>query len=65
MEDVELDEYDREALHIVVKEGRRIVGVAMVVFLADNKAKAERMTIRKFFQRREIGRNTISFLHNG
>ena len=61
-EDVELDGHDREALHMVVKERRRVVGTARVMFLADNKAKIERTAIVKPFRRRGIGRNIISFL---
>ena len=61
-EDIELDGHDREALHMVVKEGGRVVGTARVMFMDDNKAKVERAAILKPFRRRGIGRNMISFL---
>ena len=61
-EDVELDGHDREALHMVVEEEGRVIGTARVMFLAEGKAKIERMAIVKLFRRRGIGRNIISFL---
>ena len=60
--DVELDGHDGEALHVVVKAGKRVVGTARVMFLPGNKAKIERMAIRQPFRRRGIGRNIVSFL---
>ena len=61
-EDLELDEHDIEALHMVVKDKERVVGTARVLFLADSQAKLERMAILKPFRHRGIGRGIISFL---
>ena len=61
-EDMELDELDMEAMHMVVKDGEGIVGTARVLFLAANQAKLERMAILKPFRRRGIGKGIISFL---
>ena len=61
-EDLELDEYDMEAMHIVAKDGERIVGTARVLFLAASQAKLERMAILKPFRHRGIGKSIISFL---
>jgi len=61
-EDLELDELDMEAMHVVVKDGERIVGTARVLFLAASQAKLERMAILKPFRRRGIGKGIISFL---
>ena len=61
-EDVEIDGHDREALHMVVEEEGRVIGTARVMFLAEGKAKIERMAIMKLFRRRGIGRNIIFFL---
>jgi len=61
-EDLELDELDMEAMHVVVKDGERIVGTARVLFLAASQAKLERMAILKPFRRRGIGSRIISFL---
>ena len=61
-EDLELDEHDSEALHMVVKDGDKVIGTARVLFLATNQAKLERMAILKPFRRRGIGRRIISFL---
>jgi predicted GNAT family N-acyltransferase len=61
-EDVELDEHDREALHMMVKDGDRVIGTARVLFLATGLAKIERMAVLQPFRRRGIGREIISFL---
>jgi len=62
-EDIELDDYDREALHMVVKDGEKIIGTARVLFLAANQAKLERMAILKPFRRKGIGRRLICYLN--
>jgi len=61
-EDVELDEYDKEALHMVVKDGDRVIGTARVQFLSTSQAKIERMAILKPLRRRGIGSRIIAFL---
>jgi len=61
-EDLELDDHEGEALHMVVKEGERVIGTARVLFLANNQAKIERMAILKPFRRQGVGRRIISFL---
>lgn len=60
---LEFDGNDGEALHMVVKDGERVVGTARVLFLAGNQAKLERMAVLKPFRRRRIGRRIISFLN--
>ena len=62
-EELELDDLDQEALHMVVKDGERVIGTARVLFLTANQAKIERMAILKPFRRRGIGRGIISFLN--
>ena len=62
-EDLELDGHDSEALHTVVKDGKRVIGTARVLFLATNQAKLERMAILKPFRRQGIGSEIISFLN--
>ena len=44
-EDLVFDGHDSEALHIVVKDGQRVIGSARVKFLAGNQAKLERMAV--------------------
>jgi len=61
-EDVELDEDDKEALHMVVKDGDRVIGTARVLFPSDDLAKIERMAVLDPFRRRGIGSRIISFL---
>jgi predicted GNAT family N-acyltransferase len=57
------DGHDREALHMVVKDGERVIGTARVRFLADNQAKLERMAVLKPFRNKGIGRGIVSFLN--
>jgi predicted GNAT family N-acyltransferase len=61
-EDLVFDGHDGEALHMVVKDGQRVVGTARVLFLADNQAKLERMAVLKPFRYKGIGREIVSFL---
>jgi len=62
-EELELDDLDQEALHMVVKDGERVIGTARVLFLTANQAKIERMAILKPFRRRGIGKGIMSFLN--
>jgi predicted GNAT family N-acyltransferase len=61
-EDLVFDGHDREALHMVVKDGERVIGSARVQFLADNQAKLERMAVLKRYRRKGIGREMLLFL---
>ncbi len=38
-EELELDGHDSEALHMVVKDGERVIGTARVLFLATSQTK--------------------------
>jgi predicted GNAT family N-acyltransferase len=58
-EDLVFDGHDREALHMVVKDGERVIGSARVQFLANNQAKLERMAILKRYRRKGIGREML------
>ncbi len=62
-EHLELDGHDSEALHTVVKDGKRVIGTVRVLFLATNQAKLERMAILKPFRRQGVGRGILSFLN--
>ncbi|NWF77156.1 MAG: GNAT family N-acetyltransferase [Chloroflexi bacterium] len=61
-EDLVFDGHDREALHIVVKDGERVIGSARVQFFGDNQAKLERMAILKRYRREGVGRKMLLFL---
>ena len=61
-EDLVFDEHDREALHMVVKDGERVIGSARVQFLTDNQAKLERMAVLKRYRRKGIGKEMLLFL---
>ena len=54
--------HDREALHMVVKDGQTVIGTARVLLLAANQAKVERMTVSKPFRYMGIGSRIIFFL---
>ena len=60
--ELEFDGLDGEALHMVVKDGERVIGTARVQFPIASQAKIERMAILKPFRRKGIGRRIISFL---
>ncbi len=61
-EGLELDGYDREAQHLVVRDGEMVIGTARVLFLAAGQAKIERMAVLKPFRHRGVGRRIVSFL---
>jgi len=61
-EDLVFDGHDRKALHMVVKDGERVIGSARVQFLADNQAKLERMAVLKHYRRKGIGKEILLFL---
>lgn len=61
-EDLVFDGHDGEALHIVVKDGERVIGSARVRFLAGNQAKLERMAVLKRYRRKGVGRGMLLFL---
>jgi predicted GNAT family N-acyltransferase len=61
-EDVVFDGHDREALHMVVKDGKRVIGSARVQLLSDNQAKLERMAVLKRYRHKGIGREMLLFL---
>lgn len=61
-EEEEFDKLDSETLHVVVKDGNRVIGTTRVLFLADSQAKLERIAILKPFRRRGLGRGIILFL---
>jgi len=56
------DDYDGEALHMVVEDRERVIGTARVLFLAANQAKVERMALLEPFRHKGIGKKIISFL---
>jgi predicted GNAT family N-acyltransferase len=56
------DGHDHEALHTVVKDGKRVVGSARIRFLGNNQAKLERMAVLKPYRHRGVGRQMLLFL---
>jgi predicted GNAT family N-acyltransferase len=61
-EDLVFDGRDREAMHMVVKVGEKVIGSARVQFLAGNQAKLERMAVLKRYRRKGIGKEILLFL---
>jgi len=62
-EDLVFDNNDRDALHLVVKDGKRAIGTARVRFIGNNEAKLERMAVSKAFRYKGVGRGIITFLN--
>jgi len=62
-ENEEYDSHDREALHIIVQYGDRIVGTARVRFPATGQAKIERMAVLAPFRRKGIGSGIVTYLN--
>ena len=62
-EELEFDNHDREALHMVANDEERVIGTARILFLTANQAKLERMAVLKPFRRKGIGSGIISFLN--
>ena len=62
-EDLEYDGDDSSALHVVVKDGERVIATARVQFPKTGQAKIERMAVLKSFRRRGIGRRIMDFLN--
>ena len=61
-EDIVFDSNDSEAMHIVVKDEKRVIGTARVLFPSPSVAKIERMAILRPFRGTGIGSRIISFL---
>lgn len=61
-EDLVFDGHDRESLHIVAKDGQRVIGSARVQFLTDKQAKLERMAILRHYRRKGVGKGMLLFL---
>ena len=62
-EDLEYDGLDNEALHIVVKDGERVIATARVLFPIASQAKIERMAVLKSYRRRGVGTGIMAFLN--
>ena len=61
-EDLVLGGCDSEALHMIVKDGERIIGSTRVPLVAANQAKLGRMAILKCYRRKGILREMLLFL---
>lgn len=62
-EELEWDEHDKEALHIVAKDANKVIGTARILFLDANQAKLERMAVLKRFRHKGVGRGITSFVN--
>lgn len=61
-EDLEFDNGDRKALHVVVTDAERVIGTARIIFLTAHQAKLKRMAVLRPFCHRGIGSRIVSFL---
>ena len=62
LENVVFDGNEGEAMHMVVKDGERVIGTARVRFPEVRQAKLERMAVLKPFRCRGAGEGMVSFL---
>ncbi len=66
-EEIEYDEYDHSALHVICKLGDRVVGTGRVVFF-DDGAKIGRVAVLKEYRKQGIGtiitKKLIAISHN-
>jgi predicted GNAT family N-acyltransferase len=61
-EELVFDGKDRDALHMVVKDGGTVIGTARIMLLDGAQAKLERMAVSSSYRRRGIGSAIVSFL---
>ena len=61
-EEIEMDGQDSKALHVIVRNGDRVIATARVRFPAENTAKIERMAVLSDYRGRGAGAGIISFL---
>ena len=62
-ENLEYDGSDHEAMHMVAKDGERVIGTARVQLLTTSQAKIERMAILGPYRHKGIGTKIVSFLN--
>jgi predicted GNAT family N-acyltransferase len=60
--DLEMDEYDAEALHIIAYYHGNIIATCRLIFLPDEHVKLERMAILKPFRNKGIGRKILDYI---
>jgi predicted GNAT family N-acyltransferase len=61
-ESLVFDNQDRDALHVVVEDGKRAIGTARIRFIGNDKAKLERMAVSKSSRHKGVGKGIIAFL---
>ena len=61
-QDEEYDEYDKTALHLVVKDSKRIIATARLVLISPGEARIGRMCILKPYRRQGIGQKMLDTL---
>ena len=58
----ELDEFDRVARHLVVKEGEKVIATARIYFASAAEARIGRMAILAPYRRQGIGTRILALL---
>jgi predicted GNAT family N-acyltransferase len=61
-EELVFDKDDNGALHIIIREGKQVIGTARVTFPRAEQAKLERMAILKPYRGRGLGSRMVSFI---
>ena len=62
LENIVFDDNESGAMHMVVKDGEKVIGTARVRFPEAKQAKLERMAVLKPFRCRGVGQGIVSFL---
>jgi predicted GNAT family N-acyltransferase len=61
-ENLVFDDPGGQALYVIAKDGKRVVGTARIQFLGAKQAKLERMAVLKPFRSIGIGKGIMSFI---
>ncbi len=61
-ENLVFDDPQGEAVYVVAKDGKKIIGTARIQFLDARQAKLERMAVLKPFRNTGVGKGIMSFV---
>ncbi|MBD2810967.1 GNAT family N-acetyltransferase [Xenorhabdus sp. Vera] len=62
--EIDIDEYDDIALHVVIYDDEKPIGVLRAIMMDNNVLKVGRVAILKGYRGRGIGRNIVEFIED-
>ncbi|WP_237386662.1 GNAT family N-acetyltransferase [Xenorhabdus sp. Sc-CR9] len=62
--EIDIDEYDDIALHVVIYDDEKPIGVLRAILMDNNMLKVGRVAILKGYRGRGIGRNIVEFIED-